>query len=280
VTLGRGGSDLTATLLARSLGARSVVLWKDVPGMLTADPRVVPDARLIPELHVREAAELAYYGAKVLHPRALIGLGDATTLYIRPFADPAGRGTVISASPTRDADRHPVKAVAAVGEQAIVTITGNGMAGVPGTAARLFGALERAGISVSLISQASSEHSICIAVPNEAAAAADVALRAAFADQLASGEVEAIEVRADTASLAVVGLGMAGAHRDRGAALRRARGREGERDRDRAGRVGTQHLGGGGRARRRRGAARGARGLQPRQDRRRQRRSARPTPTW
>src|SRR6059058_1447970 len=72
VTSGRGGSDLTATLLARALGAREVSLWKDVPGVLTADPRIVPDARVIPQLHVREAAELAYYGAKVLHPRALV----------------------------------------------------------------------------------------------------------------------------------------------------------------------------------------------------------------
>ena len=77
VTLGRGGSDLTATLLARALSARAVFLWKDVPGILTADPRVVPDARVIPQLNVREAAELAYYGAKVLHPRALIPVGAA-----------------------------------------------------------------------------------------------------------------------------------------------------------------------------------------------------------
>ena len=88
-TLGRGGSDLTATLLARALGARRVSLWKDVPGLLTADPRVVPDARVIPHLHAREAAELAYYGAKVLHPRALIPLaGRRIPIYVRPFEDP------------------------------------------------------------------------------------------------------------------------------------------------------------------------------------------------
>jgi aspartokinase/homoserine dehydrogenase 1 len=88
-TLGRGGSDLTATLLARAVGASRVSLWKDVPGLLTADPRVVPDARVIPQLHAREAAELAYYGAKVLHPRALIPLaGRGIPIYVRPFADP------------------------------------------------------------------------------------------------------------------------------------------------------------------------------------------------
>src|SRR5437763_14040190 len=89
VTLGRGGSDLTATLLARALGAREVSLWKDVPGVLTADPRTVPDARVIPQLHVREAAELAYYGAKVLHPRALVPvLRRSVAVRIRPFDGP------------------------------------------------------------------------------------------------------------------------------------------------------------------------------------------------
>ncbi|HSB62948.1 MAG TPA: aspartate kinase, partial [Thermoanaerobaculia bacterium] len=88
-TLGRGGSDLTATLLARALGARAVFLWKDVPGFLTADPRVVPDARVIPQLNVREAAELAYYGAKVLHPRALIPIARRVPIFVRPFDRPA-----------------------------------------------------------------------------------------------------------------------------------------------------------------------------------------------
>jgi aspartate kinase len=97
-TLGRGGSDLTATLLARALGARQVVLWKDVPGILTADPRLVPDARLIPHLHQREAAEVAHYGAKVLHPRALIPIaGTRTVLHVRSFVEPDRVGTEVSA---------------------------------------------------------------------------------------------------------------------------------------------------------------------------------------
>ena len=91
-TLGRGGTDLTATLLGRALGAQEISLWKDVPGLLTADPRVVPDARVIPQLHVREAAELAYFGAKVLHPRALIPVaGRSIPVFVRPFADAARR---------------------------------------------------------------------------------------------------------------------------------------------------------------------------------------------
>src|SRR4029077_5042262 len=106
-TLGRGGSDLTATLMGRALGAQSVWLWKDVSGLLTADPRVVPDARVIPQLHAREAAELAYYGAKVLHPRALIPLSGlaatrAIPVFVKPFADPKAPGTEISARRTLD----------------------------------------------------------------------------------------------------------------------------------------------------------------------------------
>ena len=213
VTLGRGGSDLTATLLGRSLGdgRSTVTLWKDVPGVLTADPRVVPDARLIPRVHVREAAELAYYGAKVLHPRALLGLGAQTKLFIRPLADPEDPGTEISTVRDRAAEkRHPVRAVTSIAGQSLVTISGNGMAGVPGIAARAFGALQRVGISVALISQASSEHSICLAVPQKAEREAETALREAFAEQIEQGEVEGIDLRTATAILAVVGLGMAG----------------------------------------------------------------------
>lgn len=213
VTLGRGGSDLTATLIGRSLGTGSsaVTLWKDVPGVLTADPRVVPDARLIPRVHVREAAELAYYGAKVLHPRALLGLGEETRLFIRPLADPEAPGTEVSTHRDRAAEkRHPVRAVTSIGGQALVTISGDGMVGVPGIAARAFDALQKVGISVALISQASSEHSICLAVPGNVASEAEAALHDAFAQQLEAREVEGIDVRQNAAILAVVGLGMAG----------------------------------------------------------------------
>ena len=208
-TLGRGGSDLTATLLGRALGAREVTLWKDVPGMLTSDPRVVPDARVIPQLHLREAAELAYYGAKVLHPRALIPLaGRNLAIRIRPFADPAGRGTEISRR--RTLRSHPVKALSAVGGQALLMVTGNGMLGVPGIAARTFAAVHDEGISVSLISQASSEHSICFSVPQASAKRAKASLESAFKAEISRREIDGIEVREGIATLAVVGLGMAG----------------------------------------------------------------------
>ena len=143
-TLGRGGSDLTATLLARVFAAREVSLWKDVPGLLTADPRIVPDARVVPQVHLREAAELAYYGAKVLHPRALIPLiRQNVAIRIRPFADPASLGTEISRR--RTLEQYPVKALSAIPRQALLTVTGSGMLGVPGIAARTFAAVHTKG---------------------------------------------------------------------------------------------------------------------------------------
>ena len=208
-TLGRGGSDLTATLLARGLGARRVSLWKDVPGLLTADPRVVPDARVIPQLHAREAAELAYYGAKVLHPRALIPVtGRRIPVYVRPFADPEAPGTEVSERELPG--RNPVKGLTAAGGQALLTVTGNGMLGVPGIAARTFDALHERRISVSLISQASSEHSICFSVPETLAAEARESLTREFRSEIGRGEIDGVEVSPGMATIAVVGLGMHG----------------------------------------------------------------------
>jgi aspartokinase/homoserine dehydrogenase 1 len=208
-TLGRGGTDLTATLLGRALSAKEISLWKDVPGLLTADPRVVPDARVIPQLHVREAAELAYFGAKVLHPRALIPVsGRSIPVFVRPFADATAAGTEISAR--RTLDRYPVKALSAVGGQALLTVAGNGMLGVPGIAARTFEALHLEGISVSLISQSSSEQSICFSVPEGAARRARERLTDEFGVQIARGEIDGIDSRSGLATVAVVGIGMAG----------------------------------------------------------------------
>jgi aspartokinase/homoserine dehydrogenase 1 len=209
VTLGRGGSDLTATVLGRSLKAQRITLWKDVPGLMTTDPRLVPSARIVPQLNVREAAELAYYGAKVLHPRALIPLAHITVpVFVRPFAEPDAPGTEISTR--RTLQRYPVKALSIVRDQALVTVTGNGMLGVPGIAARTFSALQQAGISVTLITQASSEHSISFCVPADRGQAARTALEPAFALELSRRELEGLDVKTGMATLAVVGLGMAG----------------------------------------------------------------------
>ncbi len=209
VTLGRGGSDLTATVLGRAVRAQRITLWKDVPGLMTTDPRLVPTARVVPQLNVREAAELAYYGAKVLHPRSLIPLARLRVpVFVRPFADPTAPGTEISTR--RTLRRYPVKALSVVRDQALVTVAGNGMLGVPGIAARTFAALQQAGISVALISQASSEHSICLCVPADRAASARAALEQTFAHEIARRELEGIDVQTGMAMLAVVGLGMAG----------------------------------------------------------------------
>src|SRR5580765_1883322 len=195
VTLGRGGSDLTATLLARALSARAVFLWKDVP--------------VIPQLNVREAAELAYYGAKVLHPRAIIPIARrGIPVFVRPFAQPQETGTEISGR--RTLARYPVKALSAISGQALLTVTGNGMLGVPGIAARTFAALHRDGISVSLISQASSEHSICLSVPEAQAPRARASLLEAFAEEISRREIDGVDLAAGLSTISVVGLGMAG----------------------------------------------------------------------
>ncbi len=208
-TLGRGGSDLTATLLARALGAARVVLWKDVPGILTADPRAVPDARLLPQMHQREAAEVAYFGARVLHPRALIPLeGSRTTLHVRSFLDPGKPGTEVSTR--RTLKDYPVKALATIRGQALVTVAGKGMMGVPGIAARTFAAVHAAGLSVSTIFQSSSESSIGFTLPEVEAARAVTALNTAFRSEIEAGLIDGVSARHDVAVTAVVGRGMAG----------------------------------------------------------------------
>lgn len=208
-TLGRGGSDLTATLLARSLGARKVVLWKDVPGILTADPRLVPDARLIPQLHHREAAEVAHYGAKVLHPRALIPIAGTTiALHVRSFINPEQPGTEVSARQALKA--YPVKALAMLTAQAVVTVAGKGMVGVHGIAARTFAAVDAEGLSVSTIFQASSESSIGFTIPESQAERAVRRLRHAFRHELEQGLIDGVSARHHMSVVAVVGEGMAG----------------------------------------------------------------------
>ena len=208
-TLGRGGSDLTATLLGRCLGVRRVVLWKDVPGILTSDPTLVPDARLIQHLHHLEAAEVAHYGAKVLHPRALIPIaGTRTILHVRSFLKPETPGTEVSAR--RPAPGYPVKALAIVRAQAIVTVAGKGMVGVHGIAARTFAAVDAERLSVSTIFQASSESSIGFTLPEVEADRAVGRIRAAFHEELATGLIDSVTAQPGVAVIAVVGEGMAG----------------------------------------------------------------------
>ncbi len=209
VTLGRGGSDFSAAIIARSLGARSVTLFKEVDGLMTADPRSVPAARVLSEVHYREAAELAFYGAKVLHPRTMIPLVDrGIPLFVRNSFRPQSRGTRIAGDVSPGA--YPVRALTAIHRQALIAVEGKGMIGVPGVAARTFGALAEAGHSVSMISQASSESSICFVVPESEADHAAEALQSAFEAERRMRLIDRIHVEKRVALIAVVGLGMRG----------------------------------------------------------------------
>src|SRR5258708_858570 len=175
-----------------------------------AAPAHVADARLIPQLHYREAAEVAYFGAKVLHPRALIPLdGSRVRLHVRSFLCPEAPGTEVSAR--RTLSRYPVKGLAVEASQALVTVAGKGMMGVPGIAARTFGALHGEGISVSTIFQASSENSIGFTLSEEDAPRAVEALRRVFKDEIASGLIDGVTARPGVGVGAAVGEGMAGA---------------------------------------------------------------------
>jgi aspartokinase/homoserine dehydrogenase 1 len=208
-TLGRGGSDFSAAILARTLKARSVTLFKEVDGLMTADPKSVPNARLLDEVHYREAAELAFYGAKVLHPRTMIPLVDkGIPLFVRNSFQPQSSGTRIAGDVKPGA--YPVKALAAIHSQALVAIEGKGMIGVPGVAGRAFTALAQAGHSVSMISQASSESSICFVVPETEAEHATNALEEAFESERRLKLIDRIHAEKRVALIAVVGLGMRG----------------------------------------------------------------------
>ena len=209
VTLGRGGSDFSAAIVARSVGARALTLFKEVDGLMTADPKSVPAARVIADLHYREATELAYYGAKVLHPRTMIPLVDRRIpLFVRNTFRETSAGTRIAGDVKPGA--YPVKALTAIHGQALVSIEGKGMIGVPGVAGRAFTALSQAGHSVSMISQASSESSICFVVPEAEADHAVAALELVFKSERKLRLIDRIDAEKRVALIAVVGLGMRG----------------------------------------------------------------------
>src|ERR1700733_9964420 len=207
-TLGRNGSDFSASIFGALLDAAEIHIWTDVDGVLSADPRRVPDATVIDSLSYNEAMELAYFGAKVIHPQTMApAVGGAIPIWIRNTFAPEKQGTLICAQPQL---LLPIKGFGSIEHIALVTLEGAGMIGVPGTAHRLFGALREEGISVILISQGSSEHSICCAIPQSQAARAQSVLEAAFERELAEGQIQKVDVTPDLAILAVVGDGMAG----------------------------------------------------------------------
>ena len=207
-TLGRGGSDLTATCVASAIGADEVFIWTDVDGVYSADPGVVPEARVIPQLNYREAAEVSFYGAKMLHQRSMIPvIAPGIPVRVRNSLSPAAVGTIVDGRFTPGS--HPVKAISAVKNHSLISVEGKGMAGVPGVAARVFRSLAEKKISVTMISQSSSESTICLAVPAEHALAAEATLKSVFQPDMCRGDVEEIVVRQNVCLVAVVGLGMA-----------------------------------------------------------------------
>jgi aspartokinase/homoserine dehydrogenase 1 len=207
-TLGRNGSDFSASIFGSLLDASEIHIWTDVDGVLSADPRLVPEATVIDSLSYHEAMELAYFGAKVIHPQTMApAVEKGVPIWIRNTFAPENRGTLICATPN---SKHPVKGITTIDGIALINVEGAGMIGVPGTAQRLFAALREHAISVVLISQGSSEHSICFAVPMSQAARAEQVVRDAFQNELTHGQIQSVDVAGDSSILAVVGDGMMG----------------------------------------------------------------------
>lgn len=211
-TLGRGGSDYSAGILGAVLPADEVWIWTDVNGVMTADPRLVPEAQTLPQISYSEIAELAYFGAKVLHPKTIRPLVEAGIgLRICNTFNPAHPGTRLVSNGQRGERAKPgekvVKAVTAIRKQRLITIEGRGMLGVPGVAARTFAAVASTGTSVPLITQASSEQSICFSVPSESAPSVLSALEKTFALELAQRDIDRVWASEDVSIITAVGHG-------------------------------------------------------------------------
>lgn len=207
-TLGRNGSDYSASIFGALLEADEIRIWTDVDGVLSADPSLVPDAKVLNRLSYNEAMELAYFGAKVIHPATMTPAIDGEIpIYIRNTFNPANPGTRIHVGSDSEL---PVKGFASISEVALLNLEGTAMVGVPGISERLFGSLRQAGVSVILISQGSSEHSICFAVPEEQADRATAAVQAAFGDDWRSEHFQSLSVEPGCTILAVVGDSMSG----------------------------------------------------------------------
>ncbi len=206
-TLGRGGSDYTATLLAAALGADEIWIWTDVDGLMTADPRIVKNAIVLPHISFGEALELSYFGAKMMHPRALQPAGQKKIpVLIKNSSRPSRNGTLVSASESRNGGK-VVKAVSIIRDVGMVTISGSGMMGAPGVAAKVFQTLGSNNVNVMMISQGSSEATISCVVPNRDV---DRAVRALQLALMGQGYVDRIAEEKDACIIAVVGSGMKG----------------------------------------------------------------------
>ena len=203
-TLGRGGSDYTASILGAALGAECIEIWTDVDGVMSADPRLVPGAFSLPTLSYAELMELSHFGAKVVYPPTLRPARESEIpIVIRNTFNPGFAGTTVVEKMTSNGRR--VRGISSVDSVALLRLEGDGMVGVPGIASRLFGVLARRGISVILISQASSEHSICFAVAPGVVDGAQRAVDGEFELERGAGLVDPLVVERDFSIIAVVG---------------------------------------------------------------------------
>jgi len=207
-TLGRNGSDYSASIFSSLLGAEELIIWTDVDGVMSADPRLVPQAQVLDELSYDEAMELAYFGAKVIHPATMTpAIRSGIPVTIRNTFNPSAPGTRLA---PHSRSELPVKGFASISDMTLVNLEGTAMIGVPGISERLFGSLRHAGVSVVMISQASSEHSICFAIPDAQATVARAAVEDAFAAERQRGLLQDLEVTTGCTILAAVGDGMSG----------------------------------------------------------------------
>ena len=203
-TLGRGGSDYTAAIVAAATDCPILEIWTDVSGMMTADPREVGDARVIPSISYEEAMELSHFGAKVIHPPSLQpAMSKGIPVWVKNTFAPDDPGTVIGGM--KDEPTETVRGISSIPRTALISLEGSGMVGVPGYSRRLFEALADARINVILITQGSSEHSICVGVDASQAEKARAAVDAAFALETVSRKVEPVKVERDLSVVALVG---------------------------------------------------------------------------
>jgi aspartate kinase len=208
-TLGRGGSDYTATILGSALDADEVWIWTDVDGVMTADPRIVPEAQTIAEISYGEAAELSYFGAKVIHPKTILPASERNIpVRILNTFNPAHPGTRIVREPKTNG--RTVKAITAIRQLSLITVEGRGMQGVPGVASRVFAAVAREGINVLMISQSSSEQNICFIVQAAETPRALTALEREFELERLRRNIERVWAQDRIVIIAVVGAGMKG----------------------------------------------------------------------
>lgn len=206
-TLGRGGSDFTAAIMAAALDATVLEIWTDVSGMMTADPRLTSNARIIPQISYQEAMELSHFGAKVIYPPTIQPvMGKGIPVWIKNTFAPSDEGTLIESVTRKDGDI--VRGISSINNIALISLEGSGMIGIPGFSKRLFEALSSEKINVILITQSSSEHSICVGIDSGSAVRAKSAVDSAFANEIALNKVEPLQIESDLSIVALVGENM------------------------------------------------------------------------